>query len=185
MKLKDAVPVGLNLISGEGNLQTHFIKWRFCGSIRRQKEEVFDIDIVAIEKHDYSIGEPTLDDNIKKLDPRGFEESKKLGKSGVQRFSLGESIKRFRYKDIIIDIYLADEKTYETLILIRTGSKEHNIRLTTLARGKGLKLFAGGQGLCKIHMEKNKEVIDKIVDNTEDGILLQLLGKIPKPEERD
>ena len=52
---------------------------------------------------------------------------------------------------------------------------------------KRLKLFASGKGLCKIKggiYNNEPEEIVKVVENTEDGILQNLLGRIPKPEER-
>jgi hypothetical protein len=59
--------------------------------------------------------------------------------------------------------------------------------LTTIARNKGMKLYASGKGLCKIKgglYNNEPEEIIEVVENTEDGILMNLLGRIPKPEER-
>ena len=148
-----------------------------CGSIRRMKESVNDIDIVAIPKSEYGFGDKTLDNAIDALHERTTDKS-----------LLGEKLKRFFYRGISIDIYLANAKTFETLKLIRTGSKEHNIRLTTLARGKGLKLYANGRGLCKIKggiYNNEPEEIMAVVEDTEDGILNNLLGRMPTPEQRN
>ena len=185
LKLTDAIKLSHELLDMDyGHLDKHFENFRVCGSIRRNKEEVNDIDIVAIQKENYSFGEETLDQTIQRLDPSGLAEAKQLGRHGIARYALGDKLKRFKYKDIRVEIYLAKNETFETLVLIKTGSEEHNKQLVTLARGKGLKLFADGTGLCKIHYEKGKEVIDKIVANTEDSILEFLLNRIPKPEER-
>ena len=81
-----------------------------------------------------------------------------------------------------VDLYLADEKTFVTLILIRTGSKEHNMKLTSIARQKGLKLFASGKGLCEIDRDEN---ITKTISTDENEILAILLGRMPLPTERD
>jgi DNA polymerase (family X) len=163
-------------------LGRHFVKYQICGSIRRKKPDVGDIDVVAIPKQKYEFGEETLSDSIKKVDPRGTEEAHRMGKSGAKRFLDGELIKRFEFKGMSVDLYLADEKTFGTLVLIRTGSKEHNIKLTTLAREKGLKLFASGKGLCEIDSDGN---IVKTISTDESEILVILLGRIPFPEERD
>ena len=45
------------------------------------------------------------------------------------------------------DLYLATDETWATLLLIRTGSKEHNIRLCKIAQAKGGKLHADGSGV--------------------------------------
>lgn len=184
MKLQDAETICQDLIMGTGQLAKHFDKWTVCGSIRRKKDTVKDIDIVAIPKpeSEYQFGEPSLSSWIEILDPLG-----KTSGQGVSRFLNGPAIKRFVYKEIGIDLYLADESTFETLKLIRTGSTEHNIRLTQIARSRGLKLFASGKGLCKIKggiYNNEPEEIVEVVQNTEDGILQYLLGRVPKPEER-
>jgi len=160
----------------------HFVRYQICGSIRRRKSYVGDIDIVAIPKSNYSTGEESLSDLIKKIDPKGIEEAKQFGKAGAKRFLDGELIKRFEFKGMSVDLYLADEKTFGTLVLIRTGSKEHNIKLTSIAREKGLKLFASGKGLCEIDKDGN---ITKIISTDENEILAILLGKVPSPMERD
>lgn len=63
----------------------------------------------------------------------------------------GSKIKRLWYGDrktgIGIDIYVATPETWATLLLIRTGSKENNIRLCSLAKRKGWHLKANGDGL--------------------------------------
>lgn len=182
MKFNDAMIIANELV--DSILTHHFKNFRVCGSIRRKQPEINDIDIVVIPKPetDYSFGEESLEGCILRLDPDGKKIANSLSGSSSKRFMLGEKIKRFEHKRIIIDLYLADESTFETLCLIRTGSKEHNIRLTTLARGKGLKLFASGKGLCLVDSKDN---VIRIVENTEDGILLNLLNHIPKPENRN
>lgn len=188
MILEDAKKICRDLLMNQGQLATHFKNYAVCGSIRRQCETVHDIDIVAIPKpeSEYKFGEFSLSTWIEILDPNGFRESKK-GNQDVKRFLNGHAIKRFRYAEAMIDLYLADETTFETLKLIRTGSKQHNIRLTILAREKGLKLFASGKGLCKIRggiYNNEPEEIISVVESTEDGILQYLLKTLPKPEDR-
>ena len=179
MKLEQANGICRGLLMGKCALAHYFKKWLVCGSIRRKCENVNDIDIVAIPKpeSEYGFGDKTLDDAISLLH-----------EGTTDKPLLGEKLKRFFYRGISIDIYLANAKTFETLKLIRTGSKEHNIRLTTLARGKGLKLYANGKGLCKIKggiYNNEPEEIMGVVEDTEDGILNNLLGRAPTPEQRN
>lgn len=183
MKLNDAYAIAIEVI---GHFEKHFLEWKICGSIRRRKDDVNDIDIVAVQKTNYEFGESTLEQDVIKLDPAGESFAKQMGKSGVKRFLNGPSIKRFIYKEIIIDLYIATPDNYSCLCLIRTGSTQHNIRLTTLAKGKGLKLFAGGEGLCRTNGLQGKEekILEKI-EIEEDKILMYLLNKIPTPEERN
>jgi len=127
------------------------------GSIRRGKEMVHDIDIVII---------PNLFPSmiITRL-MRDCEIEKQ-----------GNKIIAGNYMGIPFDIYLANKDTFETLKLIRTGSKEHNIKLCKRAKEKGWKLKADGTGLV--------DEIGNIIDNTERGILNKLLGGYIDPEGR-
>ena len=52
----------------------------------------------------------------------------------------------------------------------------HNIKLCSNAKAKGWHLYANGKGLY---------AGDKMIDNTEKGILEKLIGKWIPPEERD
>ena len=178
MKLTKAEEICRDLIIGREELANHFKKWTVCGSIRRKCENVGDIDIVAIEEPN-EFGQPSLSQRITIIDPTGSLESQELGKQGAARFLDGSAIKRFQYRGIMIDLYLATEDTFGTLVLIRTGSKEHNIRMTTLAMNKNMKLKASGAGLVARNNEKF------VFENTEDGILMKLLGRIPPPEQRN
>ncbi|MBA7694058.1 DNA polymerase/3'-5' exonuclease PolX [subsurface metagenome] len=98
-----------------------------AGSVRRKKSQVNDIDLVLI---------PT--------DLWNFHaELKKLGQLKMS----GTKIMRVMVGNTQIDIYVADEATWATLLLIRTGSAENNIRLATLAKKRGWRLAASGDGL--------------------------------------
>ena len=163
-------------------LQNHFVKYQICGSLRRMKDTVGDIDIVAIPRLAYEPGEETLSEAISKIDSNGSDIAKSMGKSGARRFLDGDLVKRFYFQGISIDLYLANEITFGTIVLIRTGSKKHNIKLTMLARSKNMKLFASGKGLCRVDSEDN---ITEVICTDEHGILTTLLNNIPKPKERD
>lgn len=165
--------------------EPHFSKYMVVGSLRRKKQEINDIDIVAIPKSQERWYIDKIQDLINSLDPEGITEAKALGKSGVSRFSKGNKIKRFQVNGVMIDLYLANEMTYGTLILIRTGSEQHNIKLTTEAIKRGMKLFANGSGLCKTAIVEGKETITDVIQNTEEGILRELCGKYIEPEMRE
>jgi len=77
-------------------------KIEIVGSIRRQKEDVHDIDILLIPK--ISIKYP--DDAVIKKN--------------------GEKLTVLEWKGMRIDVYKTDEKKFDTLKLIRTGSAAQN-----------------------------------------------------------
>lgn len=108
-------------------LAPHCAAIQVVGSIRRQKPFPRDIDIVMIPEHQ--------------------------GQLAVAIAALGKKVKdgpriatRW-YKSRMVDLYIADLQSWHTLLLIRTGSKEHNIKLTTLAKQRGWHLYADGKGL--------------------------------------
>lgn len=76
-----------------------------------------------------------------------------------------------------VDIYFADEKTWATLLFIRTGSAENNIRLASLAKKKGWHLAASGDGLFD-------QTSKRIAGDTEQSIYDALNVKWQEPWER-
>ena len=75
-----------------------------------------------------------------------------------------------------VDVYFAKEETWGILLLVRTGSKEHNIRLCKHAINTGMKL-SSEKGL----MEDGKVISSK----TEEEIFQGLGMDYVKPEERN
>ena len=110
-------------------LKPYCDKIEIAGSIRRLKETIGDIDIVVIAKDRWNM-------DLTLMRMGNYERSgPKIG-----RIDMVE-------KKTQLDIYYADEQTWATLLLIRTGSIKNNIRLATLAKKKGWRLAASGDGL--------------------------------------
>jgi DNA polymerase/3'-5' exonuclease PolX len=130
------------------------------GSIRRGKAMVHDIDLVVIPKNAFTFSS----DLVRKIPAH------------TKIIKQGDKMIQFEYEGIQIDVYIANEKNYEVLRLIRTGSSSHNVRLCTIAKSKGWVLHADGRGLY---------IGDKMIDNTEKGILEKLLGKWVEPKNRE
>ena len=130
---------------------------QIAGSIRRRKPNVKDIDLVLIPKA------PTLKPIIQGIADR-------VVRSGARLAS-------FIYKGIAVDIYYANEQTWATLLLIRTGSAESNIRLSTLVRNRGWHLSANGDGL----LDENGQ---RIAGDSEEEIFRALGQRYLEPWER-
>jgi len=135
-------------------------KIQVAGSIRRQKAIVHDIDMVLIPS-----------------DPWNLEGEVLALACSVQPKLSGEKLKRFDYNGAQIDLYYADEDTWATLLLIRTGSKENNIRLCTRAKDMGWHLAASGDGLFN-------EKAERIAWQSEVEIYNALGLPYQRPEER-
>ncbi|KKN59515.1 hypothetical protein LCGC14_0541290 [marine sediment metagenome] len=136
-------------------------KIEVAGSIRRQKEIVHDIDIILIASDAWNL-ESVILDLARPLRP------------GLQ----GDKLKRFTYYGEQVDLYYATEGTWANLLLIRTGSKENNIRLCTLAKKKGWHLSAAGAGLFD-------ESGSRVAGDTEESIYKSLNLPYQEPSERN
>jgi len=148
MRLEEATTIAERV---KGILSPYCEKVEIAGSIRRRKSIVHDIDIVLIEKPEAALVMNSLLASIGRVEVSGSK------------------MKRLRSSDNIgIDIYFATPETWATLLLIRTGSKENNIRLATLAKRRGWHLKASGDGLFN-------ERGERIAGDTEQSIY-QALG---------
>lgn len=138
-------------------LSPYCSKIEVAGSIRRQKSTVNDIDIVLIAADPWNLT---------------FE----ITGLGVTHLK-GDKLKRVNYNGVQIDLYYATPETWATLLLIRTGSKENNIRLATLAKKRGWRLAASGDGLFN-------ENGQRIAGDSEESIYEALGLPYQRPEER-
>ena len=131
-----------------------------AGSIRRRKPDPRDVDIVLIPKDLWNL----------------HNEIMGLCKPFPATMS-GKKIMRIKVNGTQIDFYFADETTRATLLLIRTGSVENNIRLCGIAKKKGWHLAASGDGL----FDENGV---RIAGNTEQSIYAALGLQYQEPPER-
>lgn len=97
------------------------------GSIRRRRPWVNDIDLVLIPTDLWGL----------------HHEIMGLGQVKLS----GNKIIRVELGNTKVDIYVASEETWATLLLIRTGSTANNIRLCSRAKERGWHLHADGSGL--------------------------------------
>jgi DNA polymerase/3'-5' exonuclease PolX len=130
-------------------------KIKIVGSIRRRKTECRDIDLVLLAKPE------ELWNFALKL--------KRISKINID----GKQVKRVIYKGEQFDLYFASPETWGALVLIRTGSAEHNIALSKRALNMGMKL--SHKGLIKD---------GKIIASTERKIFDLLDLNYVEPQER-
>ena len=145
-----------------------------AGSIRRRKETVGDLDILAVSSKpkpvmDYFVSRPWV--------------VRVLGKGEAK-----SSVKAENGMDV--DLRVLEEKSYGAGLLYFTGSKEHNIRLRELAIKKGLKLneyglFRGKKMIAgkteeEIYKALGLEYVPPEMREDTGEIQLAALKKIPK-----
>lgn len=132
MKLLEATLVATELVN---KLRPYCDRIEIAGSIRRGRAWINDIDIVAIPHEE-------------KILAGGFFNVQHLvaAITGDQPHG-AHAYLACSYRQVSVDIYLAAPSSWGTLLLIRTGSKQHNIKLAMLAKSRGCTLHASGQGL--------------------------------------
>lgn len=128
-----------------------------AGSVRRKRPWVNDIDFVLIPSDPWNLHHEVL---------------------GIGQVKLkGEKIMRVMAGLVQIDLYFASRETWATLLLIRTGSTENNIRLCSRAKDLGWHLAASGDGLFD-------ESGQRIAGDSEISIYNTLGLPWQRPEER-
>lgn len=125
MQLQKTKQIGEKVLE---KLKPYINKGEIAGSVRRKKKEVRDVDIVIDPKKDFMALT-----NIKKI-------LKSYGEFELD----GKKLIRVLTKDNVqIDVYIA-YGNYDPLLLIRTGSVEHNKKLCIKAKSLGYSLTANG-----------------------------------------
>lgn len=130
-----------------------------AGSIRRERPLVNDVDIVCIPDNPWRL----------------LETIRGIGNSGAVGL---KKIENVVVAGVSIDIYIATPQSWATLLLIRTGSAENNIRLCGIAKNKSWYLAANGDGLFD-------EKENRIAGDTEESIYRALGVPYQQPKERN
>lgn len=155
MELERAQRIASQVIS---RLSPYCQRIEVAGSVRRKKVTVKDIDLVAILSDPWNF--------LYEVRPMGIIDKK------------GDKLIYFTIPGgASINIYFATPETWATLFLIKTGSKESNIRLATLAKKRGWHLAASGDGLFN-------ENGQRIAGDTEESIYGALDLPYQRPEKR-
>jgi len=137
-----------------------------AGSIRRKKRlDIHDVDLVLIPNNQGKF--ITACQDIGRLTTKG-------------------ALQLILPTGVMLDLYIATPDTWATLLLIRTGSKEHNIKLCSLARQKGMVLHADGSGLFNVAPDLESPYREaRIAGDTEESIFEALGLPYKRPEERN
>ncbi len=121
-------------------------KYMICGSLRRMKDTIGDIDILVISKEpnkvmDFFVGLP----NVKEVLAKGDTKSSIITKEDIQ-----------------VDLRVVEMGSFGAAVQYFTGSKSHNVHLRELAIKKNLKLNEYGifdlSSDKKIGGEKEEEI---------------------------
>jgi len=135
---------------------------RVTGSIRRQRPEPRDVDIVMIAK-------PLMF-------PGAIINALKKRFNSVEVLRQGPEISSVKVEGVNVDFYNATKRIWGILLLVRTGSIEHNIKMCKRALSMGM-MLSSAQGVVR-----NGKVI---ASETEQEIFEALGMEFIPPEERE
>jgi len=156
MKLEEATALANKILE---EISPFCERCEVAGSVRRRRPEVHDVDIVLI--------------------PRAFMWQSLINRL-VQRGAVvvlqGSRLARLNIDGQQVDLYVASPDNWGTILLIRTGSAKHNIKLMNRARKMGLK-FSAVRGVLR-----GNEVL---AAKTEEEIFRVLNLEFKAPEERE
>lgn len=142
-------------------------KVQVAGSIRRRRAEVNDIDIVAIPK-------PFMWPRIPILMQRELDA--KFAASGPELIRMHIPFANVPDRQVQVDFYAATPETWGVILLVRTGSRDHNVRLCVHAHALGMMLSAA-RGVVEDGIV--------IASKTEEEIFKALLLPYVTPGERE
>jgi len=136
LKLAEAEKKAEQILSCIGSLVS---RAAVAGSVRRRRPQVHDIDLVVLPKQlQVGVFNVDPDSSWNSIHNRLSSRLKmKTIKKGAELMTLG-----FPDVDLPVDIYRATPETWGVLLLIRTGSTQHNIRMCMHAKTLGMMLSA-------------------------------------------
>jgi DNA polymerase (family 10) len=131
VRLDQALPLAQRLMDGLRDCPG-IIRMEVCGSVRRRRETIRDIDILISSHKPGPIMESFVSlPGVEQVTGQGETKSSVIVSAGA---SHGGSIL------INADLRVVDDKQFPFALLYFTGSKEHNIALRSRAIERGLKL---------------------------------------------
>ncbi len=147
MNLGMAFPIAKRIVEALRE-KTGSKKIEWAGSLRRMKESIGDIDILATgENREKIINAFTHLSEVKEVLAKGETKASVIVEGGLQ-----------------IDLRVVEEDSYGAALQYFTGSKAHNIHLRGIAKAKGIKINEYGvfKGDKKIGGKDEKDVYEAL-----------------------
>lgn len=115
-----------------------------AGSIRRQKPDPGDIELLVIPKYDCGVID-MLDRKVAELISQEVV-ALRLNKLGRPVYGLKNKLLVHLSSEVGVDIFSTDEECWPVALVVRTGGKETNMRIATAALQRGYRFHAYGSG---------------------------------------
>lgn len=144
-----------------------------AGSIRRQKAEVADVDLVVIPR--VEIEKDIFGTAIKSTNVTWREIDRRATADGWQMLRAGAEIVSWKHKGVQVDVFFTEPQYWGSMLLCKTGSKEHNIWLANYAIAQG----------GKWHPNHGLYLRNRRISDTEEAIYDALRIAYIPPERRE
>lgn len=173
MNLGTAFPIARRVVEAlRRETGSRRIEW--AGSLRRMKESIGDIDILATgPRREEILRTFTLLPEVREVLASGETKASVIVEGGVQ-----------------IDLRVVEEDSYGAALQYFTGSKEHNIRLRGIAKTKGIKINEygvfkgpkkiGGREERDVYVSLGLEWIEPELREDRGEIDAAMAGKLPR-----
>ena len=157
-----------------GWLKPYCSKVTIAGSLRRKKPDVGDIEILCISENfdDKDFSECGVEfSNLLDREVQYHIELKKLdyrlNKKGNRTYGKQNKLLVHCASGIPVDIFSTTEENWWVALVVRTGPKESNIKISMAAKDRELKFNAYGSGFStvydsKIYCHSEKEVFEAV-----------------------
>lgn len=130
VRLDQALPLAMHLMDGLRN-RPGVIRMEMCGSVRRRRETIRDIDILVSSKDPGPIMERFVSlPGVEQVIGHGETKSSIIVAGGTEHDRILMNA----------DLRVVDDEQYPFALLYFTGSKDHNVALRGRAQQRGLKL---------------------------------------------
>ena len=169
MPLGAAFPVAKRIVEALRE-KTGSQKIEWAGSLRRMKEDIGDIDILAAgADHEKMVDAFTHLPRVQEVLASGGTKASVIVEGGIQ-----------------IDLRVVEEDSYGAALQYFTGSKSHNIRLRGIAKAKGIKINEYGlfKGQKKIGGKDEEELYRSLDMDWVEPELREDRGEIEAAQER-
>lgn len=153
------------------------------GSLRRLRSSVGDVEVLYISKIEErpldmfaSVAVALAEEEISHMEKAGVLE-RRLNVNGSETYGVKNKLMLHRATSLPVDLFATTEENWWVSLVVRTGSKETNLRLTTGAQKMGRSLMAYGCGV--------RESNGNVIPATSEEHVFELCG-VPylKPEDR-
>lgn len=147
----EALAIGEELVRA---LEPHCERIEIAGSIRRGKPDVGDVEILYVPKFGTGLERGSMFESEINLAQRAIETlerdgilKRRLSATGQQTWGEKNKLAVHCASGIPVDLFASTIPNWWVSLVIRTGSAETNLRLTTGAQRLGRTLHAYGSGV--------------------------------------